>query len=105
MGGKREAVDVVCLVAVFGQCLLRLAVRRSFLCFGKLSSCGLLSFVVCGALDLSSLLESVEGPLLVNVHQSLGEHPLRTLQQRLGISSRPHGPICQLCSTFGQALI
>ena len=47
------------LVAQLGQLLCRLTAGCALLCLGELSPCSLLSLVICGALDLSSLLESV----------------------------------------------
>lgn len=47
------------LVTKFGESLCSLVVAGSLLGLGELSSLSLLSFVVCGALGFSSLLESM----------------------------------------------
>lgn len=53
------------LVAQSGQLLFRLGIAGCLLCLGELSSGDLLSLVVCVALDLSSLLESISYTLAV----------------------------------------
>lgn len=58
--GRNDNVSVKYLVAELSQLLLGGVVNLSgLLGVGKLSLCGLLAGVVCGTLDLSSLLESI----------------------------------------------